>query len=341
VLLATGACGYTEPTVIERPGGLLMSIAFAPDGQALTTASSSVNTGAYSGSEDFISTSMATVASLRKVGDTWTEGDTFNSPGPSDIIQSIAYSGDGRYLAAGQWSGSVSIWDTAKPQSPPTVMKDVCGEFGSDVVNVVAFNPSNNDLAVGCLNGSLVLLNIDQPTASPTVLVKNNDTDVDLLAFSSDGTILAVDSPYDVVSLWNTDDLERAPRVLRLAGGPPSSLAFSPTSHLLAASGYDGAIWLWDTSQLYPVPTPVVTGTGSTDVRSDVNTICFTSDDKLIAAGYHDQQLQLWDAHQSNVLVRKFTDFVSAVRVACSPTEPLVATADHDFVRQFNIDPKD
>ena len=80
LFLAVVACDSAKPVakspMYRRPSGLIMALAFSPDGQVVTSGGS------------------ADVASLRRSGDTWLNGDVFatqnDTPGQKDYTLSLA-----------------------------------------------------------------------------------------------------------------------------------------------------------------------------------------------------------------------------------------------------------
>ncbi len=335
VSLAVVACDSAKPVAkpvakspsFRRPSGLIMALAFSPDGQVITSGGS------------------ASVASLRRSGDTWLDGDVFTTqndvPGQRDYTLSLAYSSDGKFLAAGQNSGFAQVWSMDKPQEPPIRFDKVCSKVSSVTVNAVAFKPDSHTLVMGCDNELIVSVDIDQPATDPTILYKVPGSSVSEVLFSPDGRIMAVPLRDNVISLWDTGDLQRKPTILTVPGGHPSSLAFSPDGHWLASSGYDGAIWVWNMDHLDRGPSVVANGTPGPDISSDINSICFTSDSKLIAAAYQKAQVRIWDASQPNTPIGEYTDYTEDVsNVACSTKEHLVASANDDIVRLIDLDAK-
>ena len=135
-----------------------MALAFSPDGQVITSGGS------------------ADVASLRRSGDAWLDGDVFATQNDNvsnrDYTLSLAYSSDGKFLAAGQYLGSVRVWSMDKPQEPPIRFDKVCSKVGWEIVKAVAFRPNSHNLAIGCDNEQVVSVDIDQPDADPTMLYK-------------------------------------------------------------------------------------------------------------------------------------------------------------------------
>jgi WD40 repeat protein len=84
-----------------------------------------------------------------------------------------------------------------------------------------------------------------------------------------------------------------APRteVLRGQGSPVTSMAFSPADHLLASSGEDGSVRLWDTRTGDAVRTLV----GSGDPANAVDAVAFSADGRWLASSGHDGRITVFD----------------------------------------------
>lgn len=66
-------------------------------------------------------------------------------------------------------------------------------------------------------------------------------------------------------------------------------MAFSPDNHLLATSGRDGYVRLWDAASgdaIYSIPAH----------KKGANAVTFSPDDKLLASAGNDGMVRLWDA---------------------------------------------
>lgn len=119
----------------------------------------------------------------------------------------------------------------------------------------LAFRPGTATLATGHIQGTVRLWNVQEPSR-PYGLgkLRFQAAYVDALAFSPDGTVLAVAAAAGRVLLWDfaTAHVPGAP-TMSLTGGPSSYLAFSPDGRMLAANTLV-SVALWDTGDLSPQP---------------------------------------------------------------------------------------
>jgi len=160
--------------MLERhlePGPPLRSVAFAPDDQGLAA-------GAESGLVFF-----------------WDAADKLHTLiGHSSSVLSLAFSPDGVLLASGAWDGSIRLWDTRSG--------NLRAELASlpDAVRGLAFSPDGKTLFSWARRDQLQAWPAQESGVRKTFYVGldglgNSGTSA---AFSSDGSILAVDQDYRV-----------------------------------------------------------------------------------------------------------------------------------------------
>jgi RNA polymerase sigma factor (sigma-70 family) len=258
------------------------SIAFSPDGKALASAGG-LQPDAFKGYwafEDVPRKAGKELAEV-KVWDLATRKARTFYRGDTGRVMSVAFSPDGKTLAAGMRDGAVRLWDVA------TGKERLClREKDRGVVNAVAFSPDGKTLAValGCPDlpvpgpdtfqklekmlrerkDRVTLL--DAASGRVRARLEGHAGRVEALAFSPDGTLAtaAVVPPRDTgkpndatgeVRLWDST-------TGRLRGSPLtcphtiSSVAFGDGGRLLAVAGSvstgrgeitrRGEITLWD-----------------------------------------------------------------------------------------------
>lgn len=203
----------------------LLAIAFSPDGKILAT-------GEGSGYGGFGSTKLWEVAS----GKLLAEFGLKAPPNHRHTVWDVAFNPGGTWLAAVYDNGQVQLWDVEK-NSEYKVMSGVAGcGFG------VAFSPDGKLLAVsGSVDASSYepadIHVLDLNTGEPLLQLEVDDQDLNRVAFSPNGQLLA-SAHYGGIRLW---DVESGENLATLLSGP--SLAFSPDGTLIA-TGWD-AVALW------------------------------------------------------------------------------------------------
>ena len=118
-------------------------------------------------------------------------------------VQPVAFSPDGRTLAAGNINGAVWLWNVTNPVHPTKIAQTSAGP--AEGVLSVAFSRDGHILAVGGADGTIWLWNltnpahlsrIGQPLSGPT-------SGVFSVAFTTDGHTLITASYDNTIRLWN------------------------------------------------------------------------------------------------------------------------------------------
>jgi WD40 repeat protein len=242
--------------------------------------------------------------------------DTF---GP---IFSVAFSPNGKVLAAGTAEGQVRLWRVIDGQ--PLLTCD--GHLGAGWS--VAFSPDGRLLASGSTGGMVCLWDANSGQSLKTLA--GHTYQVWSVAFSPDGCLLASGSTDGTVRLW---DVSTGQSLETLAGHTHQvrSVAFSPDGRLLASGSFDHTLRLWDVSTGQCLETLA----GHT---YQVRSVAFSPDGRLLASSSNDYTLRLWDVStgQSLKALSGHTHWVSAV--AFSPDGRLLASGSEDqTVRLWDV----
>src|SRR5262249_44712233 len=150
----------------------------------------------------------------------------------------LAFSADGRLLAAAYRRSGVVVWDVS---GGPTKLR--CPLRGSTGAYGVAF--SGATLAVAGGDRAVHLLNLSLDGCPAVTPVFRRSDIVFGVAFSPDGKLLAAASGDGTVAVWNIDSPEN-PLLDHKFSKPMYAVAFSPDGSTLAAADSYGNAYFWD-----------------------------------------------------------------------------------------------
>jgi WD40 repeat protein len=210
--------------------------------------------------------------------------------------ESVAFSPDGRLLAAGADDGTVRLFDVTNP-ARPRQLAEVRQAGPVTPIYTVVFAPDGETLAAASLNDVVQLWRVTDGDG-----LKQAGPDLGGmasypigLAFTPDGRTLAIGNADKHVYLWNVSSPARPRRLGTPLSGPSSNVwtvAFSPDGRTLAAGANDGTVWLWN---MAAPARPALTATLS-GLPGHVFSVAFSPDGtQLAAASYDDDTVRLWD----------------------------------------------
>ena len=242
-------------------------VAYAPGGQAIAVGGSNVELWSASGHQLIASRAV---------------------PG----VNGLAFSADGRLLAAALSNGTVSVMNAATlaPIGRPLVVTS------SGYAESVAFSPAGQVLATGSDDGTVRLFSMADPAhPAPLAKVQDSGPPVYTVVFAPNGDTLAAASTDDKTRLWNVT----SPAAPRLDGAPLGGLtsyaiglAFTPNSRLLAVGSADKTVQLWNVAD----PSHAVqVGAALTGPSGYVWATAISPDGTLLAAGSTDGSVWLWN----------------------------------------------
>ena len=218
------------PPLTIPGGGLLVRLAYSPDGRMLAA-----------GREVPPTIGLYDAATLTQIGD-------FIRPSLGEALylsylRGMAFDPDGTTMATvEQFDTQVELWDVATGRKVQTL------EGLKALATSAAFAPSGDRIVIGETGGTVEVFDLGtgRPVSEPLGGVQRNIVDV---AYSPDGQLIAATTLDSTAQLWDADSGLPIGPSLRFddaVADRETNLAFSPDGRALATSGPLGSVTLWD-----------------------------------------------------------------------------------------------
>jgi WD40 repeat protein len=246
----------------------------------------------------------------------WREVATLRGHG--DVVRSVAFSPDGKFLASGSEDQTVKVWEVGSWQEVATLRHGGVGRFW-DRVSPVSFSPDGKFLASGSNDKTVKVWEVG--SWREVVTLKGHGDPVNSVSFSPDGKFLASGSGDWTVKVWEVGSW-REVVTLKGHGSSVNSVSFSPDGKFLASGSGDWTVKVWEVGRWQEVAT--LRGHG--DV---VRSVAFSPDGKFLASGSEDKTVKVWEVgswREVATLKHEWT----ANSVAFSPNGKFLASGSSD-----------
>ncbi|TFK66216.1 WD40 repeat-like protein [Pluteus cervinus] len=242
-------------------------------------------------------------------------------------VLSVAYSPNGRYIAAGVEDGTVCIWDSRTSEA---VHQPLNGHRTR--VESVVFSPDNQLLASGSADGTIRIWSV--ATGAAVTTMGGDSGRILCVAFSPDGQRIASASYEIGVQIWdvNTGGMIGGPWF----GDPVWSVAFSPDGErIVISSSHDGIASIQNARTGQPTGNLLKTEVGM------VLSVAWSRNGGYVASGAHDALVRIWNARSGEGIGQalKLKGHTAAVRsVAFSPdSTQIVSSSDDGSIRLWDV----
>ena len=205
--------------------------------------------------------------------------------GHTAVVNSLAFSPDGKKLVSGSSDRTVNLWGLANQQR-------LYSFFGAqDGISAVSFSPDGKQLAASSLDRSIISWKVDERQLLHSFLYLNSATShsnlVNSIAYSPNGQILASSSADRTIRLWSASS-GKIQKTLSGHTDTVFTIAYSPNGKILASGSADRTIRLWQINRLES--SQILIGhTGW------VNTIAISPNGCILASGSTDRTIKIWD----------------------------------------------
>lgn len=199
------------------------------------------------------------------------------------LINSIAFSPDGKFLLTGRADSRIAVWKVETGQ-----VATVLPAYHSRGVSSVAFSPDTSLFASAGKDGT-VLLWRTQPAQRLGKRFGQQSGHLLTLDVNRDGTLIASGGEDGQVFVWDATGQTAFEPLDSDLNGRVAALDFHPTQPMLAAGSQDGTIVLFDTASRTPLGPPL------RHHKGEVKGLAFSLDGKTLASGSADGTVIFWD----------------------------------------------
>lgn len=358
--VATGSALRT----IKTNSFMLHSVAFSPDGNTLAV-----------GSQDYENAEQTALGGgVAKLFDVATGSELRVLKSGSGDVTTVAFSGDGKILAAGSRDTRINLWNVAtgsllhslgeRPAVPAKPGQPVMMVVSFAFVNSIALSRDGKTLVSGAFDNSISLWDVASGTRRG--YLKGHSSSVNTVAFSPDGKTIASGSGDHTIRLW---DVATDSELRTLRGhSAPTSAAFSADGKTIEDFG-GKKTKLWDVStgtmQAVERPDPVYSDKVSLDRKmlarisdnsiklievssgkemrtikphSNVYSVIFSPNGRILATSSNTEgPTELWDVSSGNQLAALAGDSTGIIVLTFSHDSKMLAGGRGRFIALWDV----
>ncbi|GAB4236662.1 MAG: NB-ARC domain-containing protein [Elainellaceae cyanobacterium] len=285
-------------SVFSEPFGLIVAVAFSPDGTLLAAAEGSGQVRLWRVAD------RQPVLTLKQ-STCW--------------MLAVQFSPDGKLLATGGSDRLVQIWDIASGK----LLTTLAGH--KKAVWCVKFNSTGTILASGSEEGSVYLWHI--PTGKRLHTLPGQAGQVKAIGFSSDNNQIIVSQLNQIVSVWDVTTGQLL-TTLRFSEYPFSTICLSTDGSSLATGHQDGTIRLWNLQSQQLLKT-------LRGHKSWMWSVQFSPNGEILASGSAEGMIKFWNA-QTGQLLKTLNGHTSWIwSIGFSPDSRFFASCSNDHTARL------
>ena len=201
-------------------------------------------------------------------------------------VMSVAFSPDGKILAAGDTKGEIRLYRLADSQQL------LLCQGHENWIPCLAFSPDGSILASSSTDYTVKLW--DLQTGQCLNTLQGHNDEVWSVAFSPDGKILASGSDDHTIKLWNVST-GKCLKTFQSCFSCVFAVAFSQDGQTLASGNANSTVSLWDINSGECFKT-------FQGHCAEIRSVTYNPDGQTLASGSEDQTIKLWDVNSGKCL---------------------------------------
>ncbi len=229
-------------------------------------------------------------------------------------LTSVAFSPDGKILAAGDTNGEIRLYRVADGK------QILLCQGHKNWVPSLAFSPDGSMLASSSSDHTVKLWDIGTGQCLKTLQGHNDE--VWSIDFNPNGSLLASGSDDSTIKLWEVSTGECF-KTFQGHSNDVHSVAFSQDGQTLASGSADNTVMVWDINRGECLKT-------FQGHCGAVRSVTYSRDGQTLASGSEDQTIKLWDVNRGECLKTLQGHSNGVYSVTFSPENDLLVSSSLD-----------
>ncbi len=263
-------------------------------------------------SDYLVSIKDETIVELRSKSD----NQLINSYSHQAPVDSVSISQDSKLIATSTTDGKVNIW------SKEGILQQTLNGHTGEVLDV-KFIPSKEKNKY-----ELISTGVDKTVRIWQVFNRysNQAEAISSVAVSPTASNIYAASEDGKINIWrnNADGRQELIRTFKASKNTISQIKYSPNGKLIASSGWDKTIKLWNAESGKLINT-------LKGHKDGVNSIAFSPDNQTLISGSEDKTIKIWNIINKPKLIKTLTGHTDSIKaVSISPDGKIIASGGYD-----------